>query len=637
MGLLVVTIFYTETQEKGISVDFDVVIIGSGLSGLAAASLLAKRGLSVGVVDKGYNPGGSCGAFKRGSATFDQGSSMLFGFGERGMNAHWFHFNVLEEPIDVIKHDMLYVVHFNGHTIKFHKDLDEFIEELSRVFPTQKAHIKRFYHDMGKIYTHISLEDPSYASPDEADKIGGLKMLLRHPISYIRFISFLNKSSKSLLEKYFTDPEIFNFFDKITSMYCYATVEESPAILASLMFVENHMGGSYYPAGSTLFLTGKLEKVIEEHGGTMIMEQEVTSILFSHGKPDGVLLEDGRELRAKEIVYSGTVWNLYGKLLPREETTEGERRWAATQEPSYSSVVLYTTVEKALIPAEAQPIEMLIGNPEAIDESEITLYIPSIDDRSICGADEHIIIAIGPSFADWKDADEKTYAQMKQEEQERFSKVIEKRLPGFKKALLYSELATPRTIERYTLKKGGSVAGPKMMLGQHMFKRLHISTKWNTLFCCGESTVMGTGTPTVTVEGISAANAILKKYNLPLYLYDKDQKPYVNLLAPPYTREQLFAGKSNEEKMIREKASHCLFCEHPECSGELDIRGVMRRVMVGNFVGAKRIVETQKSTEDILNTCERQCILNENRGRPAAIKEVFSYLLNRRGTYSAPH
>ena len=36
-------------------------------------------------------------------------------------------------------------------------------------------------------------------------------------------------------------------------------------MLAAIMFVDNHEGGSYYPAGSTLFLPGKLEKVIEEN------------------------------------------------------------------------------------------------------------------------------------------------------------------------------------------------------------------------------------------------------------------------------------------------------------------------------------------------------------------------------------
>ena len=76
----------------------------------------------------------------------------------------------------------------------------------------------------------------------------------------MRFLGYLNKSATSLLEKYFTDPEIFKFFDKLTSTYCYATVEEAPAVLAAVMFVNNHVGGSYYPAGSTLFPAGQTGK-----------------------------------------------------------------------------------------------------------------------------------------------------------------------------------------------------------------------------------------------------------------------------------------------------------------------------------------------------------------------------------------
>jgi prolycopene isomerase len=161
---------------------FDVLVIGGGLSGLTAASLLAKRGLAVAVVDKGYQPGGSCGAFRRGSATFDQGSSMMFGFGEQGFNAHRFVFNALEEPIDTIKHSLLYSVHFNGHTIKFHADIDEFIEELSLAFPTQRKHIQLFYHDIGTIYQHVMVENPVYVTPDEVDRLESLKGLFRHPI-----------------------------------------------------------------------------------------------------------------------------------------------------------------------------------------------------------------------------------------------------------------------------------------------------------------------------------------------------------------------------------------------------------------------------------------------------------------------
>ena len=44
---------------------YDAIIIGGGLSGLTAASLLAKKGLHVAVVEKSDQPGGSCGIFRR--------------------------------------------------------------------------------------------------------------------------------------------------------------------------------------------------------------------------------------------------------------------------------------------------------------------------------------------------------------------------------------------------------------------------------------------------------------------------------------------------------------------------------------------------------------------------------------------
>lgn len=91
--------------------EYDVIVIGSGLSGLTAASLLAKQGLHVLVAEHADRPGGSCGIFKRENAIFDQGAAMLYGFGEHGFNAHRFLFNCLEEPFTVVKHELLYVVH----------------------------------------------------------------------------------------------------------------------------------------------------------------------------------------------------------------------------------------------------------------------------------------------------------------------------------------------------------------------------------------------------------------------------------------------------------------------------------------------------------------------------------------------
>lgn len=614
---------------------YDVVIIGGGLSGLTAASLLAKRHLNVAVVDKGYQPGGSCGVFKRKHVTFDQGSAMLYGFGEEGFNAHRFVFNCLEEPIDVIRHDLLYCVYFKGRRIRFFEDIDRFVEELSEVFPSESKNIRRFYRDMLTMYRHVMVEVPSYHAADETDPKVALKSMLKHPLSYIRFLSYLNKSAKSLLEGYFSDPEIFKFFDKLTSTYCYATVEEAPAVMAAVMFVNNHVGGSYYPAGSTLFLPGKLEKVIEENGGDFYYEREVVSLLFKGGRPVGTKLDDGMELYADHFVYSGTVWNLYGKLIDPAYSSAKKRAWAKSQVPTYPSVVLYVTVDRKAIPEDTAPIEMLVGNPDKIDESEVTAYLLSIDDRTLCAEDEQTVVAIGPTFEAWEHLDTKVYKAKKQAEQERLIGVLERRFPDIRKSVRYAEVATPRTIERYTLKNGGAVAGPKQMLGQHMFHRLHTRTEWDNLFCCGESTVMGTGTPTVTTSGITAANVLLKKLRMETFEYRPGMKNYVRMVEKPMTTGRLYESYDEQLRPVMREAMRCRLCEHPSCSKgtSADIRGILRRVSVGNVAGArKRWMETvtdQAASEQF----EANCIYTHEKGEAVRIRQIFSFLEKRSYTF----
>ena len=605
---------------------YDVIVIGGGLSGLTAASLLAKSKLKVAVIEKSKNPGGSCGIFRRGNVTFDQGSAMLYGFGPAGFNAHNFVFNCLEEPIDIIRHDLLYCVNFKGRRIKFWPDVRQFSEELSLVFPAEKANIHRFYKDMLTMYKHVMVDTPTYTSADETDPRVALKSMVKHPVSYLKFLSFLNKSARELLEEYFTDPELFQFFDKLTSTYCYATVEEAPAVLAAVMFVDNHVGGSYYTAGSTLFLPGKLEKVIEENAGDMFLGREAVSLLFDHKKPIGVLLNDGSILEADNFIYSGTVWNLYDKLIDPAHTTEKERNWAKDQVPTYPSVVLYAQVEGSVIPEGTAPIEMLIGRQDCLDESEVTAYILSIDDKTLCPEGFHTVVAIGPTFEEWKIEDTQKYQEKKEQEVLRLTKILERRFPGFSDAIRYTELATPRTIERYTMKNGGAVAGPKQMLGQHMFKRMRIRTKWDNLFCCGESTVMGTGTPTVTTSGLSAANALLKKLGHQTYVYEENRKNYVTMVEKPFTREMMYQDYEEQTRAVMKKAMQCRFCEYPTCAKGKDMSGIMRRVAVGNFVGAKKCWQSNFTDADDFMEFRENCICKREGQSPVEIDTIIEFV-----------
>lgn len=616
--------------------DYDVIIIGSGISGLTAASLLAKRKLKVCVIEAQYKPGGSCGIFKRNDVVFEQGAAMIYGFNARGFSPHRFVFNALEESIDIIKHDELYAINFGEHRIVFHQDIDMFIEELAKVFPKEKENFKRFYKELSNQYMKIIAENPDFISPDAMKKEKGLKSLLKHPIEYIRFLGYMNKNTKSVLKKYFKDENVFNLFDKLTSTYCYTNVEETPAILSSVMFVDNHFGGSYYPAGSTLNLVGKLEKVIEENNGQMIYNTEVEEIIVEDNKAKKVSLDNGKVISANYIVNSGNVWNLYNKLL-KNNASEEIKSWANSLERAYPSVVLFALVKEEAIPKGTLPIEMLIGDKTKLDENEVTVYILSIDDKTLCKNGYHTIMAIGPSFKEWpkgfkNNYNTDKYREMKKIEKNRLLEILEKRFPGFKENLCHVEISTPTTLNRYVLKEGGSVAGPKQKLGQHMLKRLKAKSEINNLFNCGESTVMGTGTPAVTISGISVANLILRELGLEEFEYEKGMKNYVNIVTKPFKYEQIKIGENEYEDKLAKLALKCQFCEKPSCEkvckNNVPIRDINRRLAVGNFYGAKNLLKNY-DINPCLNCeskdCENKCI-RKGFAKEVSIREINSKL-----------
>ncbi|MGB9685562.1 MAG: FAD-dependent oxidoreductase [Rectinema subterraneum] len=614
-----------------------VMVIGAGLSGLAAAALLAKRGLEVSVYEHAHQPGGSSGAFKRGNTIFDVGSAMMFGFGSSGFNPHFMLFNEIEEDIEVIRHPAMYRIHFNGKRVIFHNDVESFLGALAELFPKEIGNIRRFYARLEYLYTNVIMKDPSLISPSEIPAREMGQKFKHDPLTTLSMLPLLYGNATSLLRRYTKSEEVMQFFDKLTSTYSYITMKETPAIMAVTMFVENYRSGSYYIHGSTQVYVGKLEKAIEKYGGTLHYGATVHKLEIDGGRIRRAILEDGSAVEADYYVYSGTVWNLYGSLLsPPEAVPRKLTKKAAATVPTPASIVLYAVVKKSAFPADIGPIEMLVRDTDRLTESEITLYIPTIDDPALSGNPQHhVVLAIGPSFRSWPKpeeligTDEKAararahYEEAKREEAERIIDYLDSYFPGFRENLVYQEIGSPTTIERYTLKNGGSVAGPKQMVGQALMQRQHAATFWPNLLCCGESTTMGTGTPAVVISGISAADVILRAEGLEEFRYSRDLGHVTEIAAPP--PEYAASG-------FRKLGTMCLWCESDSCRAacpsDIDIRGVLRRLYCDNIEGAAALIPYAESGLPMCAGCVSQacvsaCVRTLELGSPVPIPSIM--------------
>ena len=75
-------------------------------------------------------------------------------------------------------------------------------------------------------------------------------------------------------------------------------------------------------------------------------------------------------------------------------------------------------------------------------------------------------------------------------------------------------------------------------------------------------------------------------------------------------------------------AMRCRFCEHPTCCGMdgADIPGILRRVAVGNFTGARKRFAAHPADEKTLREYETSCIRVAEGGEGVAISRVIRAL-----------
>jgi len=511
---------------------YDVAVVGAGIGGLTAAALLAKRGLRTLVIEQHYLPGGACTSMRRRDITFDVGVAMMFGFGEKGFNPHRFIMNEIEEEIDVIPHECLYRMNLMGRDLTFWRDFERFFRELVALFPHQETELRRLYDYFYRIYEDMILQNEIVVPPTEMPFKETLGNFLKNPRGMLRVLPLFFKNTESIVKRFVTDPEVLAFFNMLTCTYCYCDARETPAMLSGALFCDNHEGGAYYPAGSPQMLSNKLEKAIEKHGGQMLYRRLVDEILIRDGKARGVRLADGTEIRADRVVANATVWNLYGGLVRPRHIRAKRLEWARRQVPTFGSLLLYLGVDAEAIPPDTPPILMFVEDMHNITGHDITVYISSLDDPSLCPPGMHSVTVVQPSMVRWPRPSDpayrsEEYQQLKQSEADKLLDQVEKHFPGLRRHIRVMEVGTPSTIERFTRKNWGAVGGPKMMMGQEMLHRLKARSEWKNLYLCGDSTVMGIGIPATSISGVGAANMVLRDLGLEEYLPRPFSRQYI--------------------------------------------------------------------------------------------------------------
>ena len=109
------------------------VVIGAGLGGLTAASLLLKAGCEVTVLEAHVYPGGSAGTFYHKGYRFDAGATLAGGFAPGGPHFRLAEALGLEWPIQPV--DPAWVVHLPDKSITQWADSERWRHERQAKLP----------------------------------------------------------------------------------------------------------------------------------------------------------------------------------------------------------------------------------------------------------------------------------------------------------------------------------------------------------------------------------------------------------------------------------------------------------------------------------------------------------------------
>lgn len=480
-----------------------IAVVGAGIGGLTAASLLAKYGYDVTVFEQASVAGGCASTFRRKDFIFDVGATQVAGLEPGGIHDRVF--AELDLPLpDAHYCDPACAVFLPKETkpINVWRDPERWQQERSFHFPGSEP-FWQFMKDLFDRSWRFQQKSPVLPPRnlwDLTQLLGALRWdtLGTFPFTFSTVGDALRGFGLA------DDLRLRTFLDLQLKLYSQVKAEETALLYAATaLAVSQSPLGLYHLQGSMQVLSDRLLLALKRYGGKIKYRHRVKEI--RPGKTIGLLVFHQQSFSLEEfdyVVANVTVQNLV-RLLNLPAHHSYRRRVDSLPNPS-GAFVLYLGVDERAIPANCPPHLQFLDD-YASDRSLFVSVSQPEDGRAPKGK-RTIIASEFTSIDQWQD--DRTYSQNKQFFTQRALKQLNQYfdLVGH---ILHIEGATPRTFLRYTDRWEGIVGGVGMRVNTFGPFGFANRTPWRGLWLVGDSTHPGEGTAGVSYSAWTAVRQIL--------------------------------------------------------------------------------------------------------------------------------
>jgi all-trans-retinol 13,14-reductase len=484
---------YESTDGCAHSESYDVVVIGAGGGGLSAAAYLAKAGLRVVLLEQNNKLGGNMGRFKRGDYNFE---SSLHAYD--GMGLQIFPDLGIDGRVEVLTSDIMYKSIYPDFEIEVPADVQAYKTLLKKRFPDQAAGIDTFFDTMTGFHF---------------DRVAGMSL------------------SQAMENQGITDKKLAAVLSQLAGFLA-GGPDVLPAQLFVGMYSSYHSFGYHYFTGGSQAIVDALAAVIEENNGVIRTRTLATRIVPDGDRVSRVITEQGGCYDARYVISNISPRDTYLKLIGEKELDSAlvEKVKAIQPAPSFIAMIYlgvdhdYTdhfpanTHEIFVNPYYGMDAEQSSSRACQPEKTGFGIANYSVVDSTAAPPGKNAIV-ITAAFMGYSCNDEwqfassyKSYTDYKKEIAEAYIQQAEQFLPGLSKHIEVLEVASPHTVEQYTLNPSGSWAGQdiaQMGLASGGFHSAEEQmSPFNNLFLSG-AWVSGCGESMVLRSGISAGKLVM--------------------------------------------------------------------------------------------------------------------------------